>query len=280
MAWELTIRLVFFIGVFAGMAYWETLRPCRTLVQPKSIRWFNNLALVVVNTFVLRLLFPLAAVALALMAEERGWGVLNNIAISPFLAVIVSVVVLDFVIYLQHVLFHAIPLLWRLHRVHHADTDYDVTTGLRFHPIEIMISMLIKFSAILVLGPPVIAIIAFEIILNGCAMFNHSNIVIPRHIDRVLRLFLVTPDVHRVHHSSIKRETNSNYGFSLPWWDRLFGTYCAQPRLGHKQMEIGLNQFREAKYVKLHWLLLIPFIGSAGDYSMTPEKENSRVEET
>ena len=198
------------------------------------------------NTVVVRLLVPLAPVALALLAAERGWGLLNLVALPFWFEVALSVIVLDFVIYLQHVMFHAVPALWRLHRMHHADLDFDVTTGSRFHPVEILLSVLLKMAAVVVIGPPAAAVLIFEVLLNGTSMFNHGNVRLPVSLDRVLRWFVVTPDMHRVHHSDIPAETNSNFGFNLPWWDRLFGTYRAQPALGHENMTIGLDTFREA----------------------------------
>ena len=266
MEWEFIARLSAFFGVFAIIAFWETRRPRRQLSQPKSVRWFNNLGIVVINTLVLRLIFPMAAVGMAFTATANDWGLLNNYNIPYFFAVLIGIIALDFVIYLQHVMFHAIPLLWRLHMVHHADLDYDVTTGLRFHPIEIVLSMLIKLAAIAVLGPPVLAVLIFEILLNATAMFNHGNLRLPGRVDRLLRLILVTPDMHRVHHSDIKRETNSNYGFSLSWWDRIFGTYRDQPELGHTGMTIGLKQFRDPARLTLPHLLALPFRGRVGEY--------------
>ncbi|MDA3833543.1 MAG: sterol desaturase family protein, partial [Spirochaetales bacterium] len=206
------------------MALWEVIAPRRRLVASKAVRWVNNIGLVVLNSFVLRLLFTAAAVGVASFASAHGWGLLNYYPTPFALAVIVSVITLDLMIYLQHVMVHAVPALWRFHRVHHADPDFDVTTGARFHPIEIILSMLIKFAAIAVLGPPVLAVIIFEVLLNATAMFNHSNVRMPVSIDKVLRLFVVTPDMHRVHHSVEDDEANSNFGFNLPWWDRLFGT--------------------------------------------------------
>jgi sterol desaturase/sphingolipid hydroxylase (fatty acid hydroxylase superfamily) len=176
---------------------------------------------------------------------------------------------MDFIIYLQHVLVHAVPLLWRLHRMHHADLDYDVTTGARFHPIEIILSMLIKFATIVVLGPPVVAVVIFEILLNATAMFNHGNVRLPLGLDRVLRLILVTPDMHRVHHSVEDDEANCNFGFSLPWWDRLFGTYRDQPRGGHEGMTIGIHKFRTPKEASwLPGMLLLPFRGKVSAYTI------------
>lgn len=270
---ELVIRLTAFIGVFLIIAFWETKRPRRSLKLDKGKRWLNNMGLVVVNTITLRLVFPAAAVGIATQANEMGWGVLNQITIDYSFAVVLSVIALDLVIYLQHVMFHSIPLLWRLHLVHHADLDYDLTTGLRFHPIEILLSMLIKFAAILVLGPPIVAVIIFEVLLNASAMFNHGNLRLPKQLDAILRLVIVTPDMHRVHHSVIKRETNSNYGFNLSIWDRLFGTYRTQPQYGHDGMTIGLNQIRDPKKQKLHWLLLLPFISKVGEYPINRDSD-------
>ncbi len=215
---EIAIRLGFFIGVFMAVAIWELMAPRRDLTVSKLARWCNNLGLVFFNTLVLRLLFPAAAAGVAALAQQRGWG-LMNIYQTPFpVATVLSIVIMDWVVYLQHVMFHAIPLLWRLHRVHHADPDYDVTTGARFHPLEIILSMLIKFATILVLGPPLVAVVIFEVLLNATAMFNHGNIRLPLGVDRVLRLFLVTPDMHRVHHSVHAPLANSNFGFNLQFY--------------------------------------------------------------
>ena len=266
MSHEATIRLGVFLGVFILVAVAEMLAPRRALSTAKGMRWFGNLGVVFINTLTVRALFPAAAVGMALLADERGWGLLNNVEIPYWLAVVIAVVVLDFIIYLQHIMFHAVPALWRLHMMHHADLDFDVTTGARFHPVEIIISMLIKLAAISVLGPPVLAVLIFEVVLNATAMFNHSNWRLPVAVDRVLRLFVVTPDMHRVHHSVIARETNSNFGFNLPWWDRLFGTYRAQPEQGHEGMTIGLTQFRDPKRLTLPWMLALPFIGKPGEY--------------
>ena len=264
---EAGIRLAFFLGTFAVMAIWEMLAPRRVLQVPKGVRWANNIGLVVLNTVVLRLLFPAAAVGMAAFAVQQGWGVLNAVALPAWLAFVIAVVALDFVIWLQHVMVHAIPLLWRLHRVHHADPDYDLTTGARFHPIEIILSMLIKFAAIAVLGPPVAAVIVFEVLLNAMAMFNHGNVRLPAAVDRVLRWFVVTPDMHRVHHSVEDDETNSNFGFNLSVWDRLFGTYRAQPRGGHEGMTIGIRGYAQRRDVTwLSGMLLLPFRGRIDGY--------------
>jgi sterol desaturase/sphingolipid hydroxylase (fatty acid hydroxylase superfamily) len=216
------------------------------------------------NPLSVRLLFPVLPTAMALLANERQWGLLNNFDLPYWLEVAIGVIAMDFIIYLQHVLHHAIPTLWRLHMVHHADLDYDVTTGLRFHPIEIVISMGIKLMMVAALGPPALAVLIFEVALNATAMFNHSNIHIPIAVDRVLRYFVVTPDMHRLHHSVIIRETNSNYGFNLPLWDRLFGTYKDHPDMGHMDMVIGLSQFRDPRELTLPRLLILPFVGDPG----------------
>ncbi|MEZ5542361.1 MAG: sterol desaturase family protein [Pseudomonadota bacterium] len=266
---EVTIRLGCFLGVFAVMAVWELLAPRRRLQAPKAVRWASNLGLVFLNSLILRLLFPAAAVGMAVFAATQGWGLFNYVTVPPWVAFVAALVVLDFCIWLQHVMVHAVPLLWRLHRVHHADLDIDVTTGARFHPLEILLSMLIKFAVILLLGPPLVAVIVFEALLNATAMFNHSNVRIPSRIDRLLRLVLVTPDMHRVHHSVADDETNSNFGFNLPWWDRLFGTYRAQPRAGHTGMTIGIHTFRSQRWCSwLPGMLAIPFVGGVRGYAI------------
>lgn len=257
---EPLIRLGFFIGVFAAVALWEVLAPRRALTLGRTVRWASNLGIVALNTLIVRLLFPAAAVGVAAFCAAHGWGVLNLIDLPLWMAILLAVVAMDFVIWLQHVMVHAVPLFWRLHRVHHADLDYDVTTGARFHPLEIVLSMLIKFATIVVLGPPVVAVVIFEVLLNATSMFNHGNVRLPAVADRVMRLFVVTPDMHRVHHSVYEFETNSNYGFCLPWWDRLFGTYRAQPRDGHVGMLIGLTEFRDARQAdRLAGMLAMPF---------------------
>lgn len=266
--YEAPLRLFFFLGIFAAVGYAETTFPRRILTTSKSGRWFANLGIVVLNSVALRFVFPLAAMGMAVLAEQRGWGLLNNIHVPYALAVIVSVLALDFVIYLQHVMFHAVPTLWRLHMMHHADLDFDVTTGSRFHPIEILLSMVIKMAAVAALGPPALGVFLFEVLLNGTAMFNHGNLKLPTNLDRVLRLFVVTPDMHRVHHSVFPFEANSNFGFNMPWWDRLMGTYRPQPRLGHEGMTIGLNQFRDPTRLTLPWMLILPFVGQLGSYAI------------
>ena len=266
---EAVIRLGCFLGVFGAMALWELRVPRRRLTVSKAQRWGNNIALVALNTLMLRLLFPAAAVGLATLAAAQGWGLLNAVQLPLVISAIIAVVVLDFVIWLQHVMFHAVPAFWRLHRVHHADLDYDLTTGARFHPIEIVLSMLIKFAAILVLGPPVVAVILFEVILNAMAMFNHANVRLPGRVDRALRWLVVTPDMHRVHHSIEDDETNSNFGFNLSCWDRLLGTYRAQPRAGHQGMTIGIRGQRDPRRVdRLDGMLALPFVGKVSDYAI------------
>jgi sterol desaturase/sphingolipid hydroxylase (fatty acid hydroxylase superfamily) len=263
---EPAIRLGFFLSIFAIVALWEVFAPRRALTVSKLLRWSSNLGLVVLNTVVLRLIFPLAAVGLAAFAAANGWGVLNHFEVPFWVAVPLAVIAMDFVIWLQHVMVHAVPALWRLHRVHHADLDYDLTTGARFHPLEIILSMLIKFATIVVLGPSVLAVLIFEVLLNGTAMFNHGNIRLPQAVDRVLRWFVVTPDMHRVHHSIEDDETNSNFGFNLPWWDRLFGTYRDQPRAGHLGMTIGIRDFTDPRQVdRLDGMLWLPFKGEIKD---------------
>ncbi len=265
---EPAIRMAFFIGIFLIVAIFELLVPRRPLSTSKTSRWFGNIGIVIINTVLLRVLFPAAAAGMAVWISRQGWGAFNNFELPYWLKVVLSVIILDLVIYLQHVMFHAVPLLWRLHMVHHADLDYDVTTGTRFHPIEIILSMVIKGAAISVLGPPVLGVIIFEILLNGTAMFNHGNFFIPLKIDRMLRWVVVTPDMHRVHHSVFPSETNHNFGFNLPWWDRVMGTYRAQPSRGHEGMTIGLNQFRDPSRLTLPWMLILPFIGKQGRYAI------------
>lgn len=254
------IRLSAFFGVITIMISWEFLAPRRTNTYSRWQRWPHNIGIVFLNTIVMRLVFPMAAIGIALAAERAGWGLFNQITIlPPWLVIVLCVVMLDLTIYLQHVLVHGVPLMWRFHRMHHTDLDYDVTTGSRFHPVEILFSMVIKIIVVSALGAPVEAVLVFEVILNASAMFNHANARLPLSLDRILRLFVVTPDMHRVHHSIIAGETNSNYGFALPWWDRIFGTYKDQPKEGHQDMIIGINQFRHASELRLDKMLSQPF---------------------
>lgn len=266
LAYEPAIRLGFFFGVLGCMALWEVLAPRRVRDFPRLVRWSNNLAIVAVDTLLLRIVFPTVAVGLALVGEQRDWGLLNNLNLPYWVAVVLSVILLDLAIYLQHVLFHAVPALWRLHRMHHADLDFDVTTGVRFHPLEILLSMVIKFTVIAALGASALGVLIFEVLLNATSMFNHGNVRMPERVDRVLRWLVVTPDMHRVHHSIIAGETNSNFGFNLPWWDRLLGTYRAQPADGHEGMTIGIGLFRTPRDLWLDRLLVQPFLSNSGDY--------------
>jgi len=256
---ELAIRLAAFAGVFSVMALWELLAPRRPLAVGRSPRWPSNLGILVADVLVVRLLLPTAAAGVALVAAERGFGLFHVIGLPFWLAAPIGFLALDLVIYGQHVMFHHVPWLWRLHRMHHADLDIDVTTGVRFHPVEILLSLVIKIATVALLGIPVAAVVCFEVVLNATSMFNHANASLPRWLDRVARLMLVTPDMHRVHHSVLRQETDSNFGFNLPWWDRLFGTYRAEPRAGHDGMTIGLPVFRDPGELRLDRLLTQPF---------------------
>jgi sterol desaturase/sphingolipid hydroxylase (fatty acid hydroxylase superfamily) len=265
-AHEPSVRLGSFIGIFALMAAWELIAPRRALPVGRARRWPGNLGIVAINALLLRLVFPTAAVGLAIAAERHGWGLFNAFPVPDWAALAASVVALDLAIYFQHVLLHAVPALWRLHRMHHADLGFDVTTGLRFHPVEILLSMVIKLAVVAALGPPAVAVVAFEVLLNATSMFNHGNVRIPAFLDRLLRWIVVTPDMHRVHHSIVLNETNSNFGFNLSWWDRLFGTYRAQPAAGHQAMTIGIEQFRDPRELRLDRMLIQPWLGSASTY--------------
>jgi sterol desaturase/sphingolipid hydroxylase (fatty acid hydroxylase superfamily) len=265
LAHEPALRLVAFGGVLAAMAAWEALAPRRARTLSRRRRWPANLGIVALNTVIVRALFPTAAVGIALSAEGQGWGLFSEYAVPTWIAVTGGVILLDLAIYLQHAMFHAIPALWRLHRMHHADLDIDVTTGARFHPVEIALSMLIKLMVIAALGVPAAAVLVFEVLLNASSMFNHSNVRMPSSLEKVLRWLVVTPDMHRVHHSIERDETNSNFGFNLSLWDRLFGTYRAQPRAGHASMRIGIPDFRDpAQCNGLAGMLAIPFLPGTG----------------
>src|SRR2546421_6156618 len=263
------LRLATFLAVFAAVAVWELAAPRRKPAFERGARWPHNLGLLALDAIVLRLAAPGAAVAVAMTAQAAGWGLLNATALPVWLAVVLGLVLLDLAIYFQHVMFHAVPALWRLHRVHHADLDFDVTTGARFHPIEILISTAVKCAAIAALGAPVISVFVFEILLNATAMFNHANASLPQRLERWLRWLVVTPDMHRVHHSVRYEESSSNFGFNLPWWDRLFGTYRAQPRLGHAAMTIGVDAFRSSQELRLDRLLVQPLRDTPGQYPIT-----------
>lgn len=265
--WEGWVRLGAFGLVFVSIAVLELWSPrlerAELVGAFKARRWFTNLAVVVLSSTVLRILLPVTALGAAMFAQDRQWGLFHLVSVNPVLSGVVAFVVLDFAVWAEHLASHKIPLLWRVHKMHHADTGIDVTTGLRFHPVEIILSMLWKMAVVVALGAPVVAVLVFEVVLNATAMFNHSNIRLPLGFDRLLRRVVVTPDMHRVHHSTLRRETDSNYGFNLPVWDRLFGTYIDQPRAGHDAMSIGLSEFRDRRPSKLFWSLGLPFARNA-----------------
>lgn len=263
---EAVVRLTFFGGIFILVALWEVFWPRRSHVVSKGRRWLNNIVLISLNTLLIRLMAPLVPIALAIHGAKKGWGLFNIVSLEPVVEILLTVLLLDLIIYLQHLMFHAVPLLWRFHMVHHADLGIDVTTGLRFHPVEIFISLGIKLGAVFLLGAPPVGVLIFEVILNGTAMFNHGNIYINPRFDTFLRLLVVTPDMHRVHHSVAIGETNSNFGFNFPWWDRLLGTYRQRSYKEQKEIVIGLSQYRE--HVPLLKMLLLPFTGDPGRYSI------------
>jgi sterol desaturase/sphingolipid hydroxylase (fatty acid hydroxylase superfamily) len=273
-ATEITLRIASFASIFALMAAWEVLRPCRTLLAGRTPRWPSNLGILLVDALAVRLMVPTAAVGMAVIATDRGWGVLNQMPLPGWLAGFLGFLALDLVIYAQHYMFHRVPWLWRLHRMHHADLDVDLTTGVRFHPFEILISMAIKIGAVLALGVPALAVLLFEIVLNATSVFNHANVAMPARLDRILRLFVVTPDMHRVHHSIVRTETDSNFGFNLPWWDWLFRTYRSQPMAGHTGMTIGLPIFRDRKGLRLDRLLTQPFRNDVPQSEAAPKLRN------
>jgi len=262
------VRFVVFGAVLAAMAAWELAAPRRRQKLERKARWPGNLGVVVLDTLLVRLIFPMGAVAAALAAEAGGWGLFNALRAPAWIAIPASVILLDLAIYLQHVLFHAVPAFWRLHRMHHADLEFDVTTGVRFHPVEILLSMVIKLAVVTALGAPAFAVLVFEVLLNATSMFNHGNVSLPHGLDRVLRWVVVTPEMHRVHHSVEVYETNSNFGFNLPWWDRLFGTYRDQPEAGHLGMTIGIAQFRDPAEQRLDHMLTQPFREDARMYPL------------
>ena len=269
---ETIIRISAFAIVFGLLTFWEMWKPRRRLVVSKVTRWVANLSGVFLDAIGVRLLFGAGAAGMALLVTDRHWGIMNHVEAPLWFKTVLAVIVLDFILYIQHVLFHAVPLLWRFHMMHHADLDCDVTTGVRFHPVEVALSMLIKLAAIMVLGPSPAAVLIFEVLLNATSMFNHSNVRIPVTIDRALRLIVVTPDMHRVHHSILPRETNTNFGFNLPWWDRLLGTHRAQPDGGHEVMTLGLQQFRDPAHLTITGILLLPFVGAPGGYPLGRDK--------
>lgn len=256
---EATIRLSLFLGGFSLLALWEWLKPKRELTQVKFKRWFNNIALVICSTLVVRIILPTAAIAIAYLVEQKNLGFANYVELSFWPKVFITFILLDLIIYFQHAMFHALPIMWRIHRVHHSDLDCDVTTGLRFHPLEILLSILIKFSAIIALGAPVLTVILFEVVLNLMSMFTHSNIYLNHTFERILRWVFVTPDMHRIHHSTQENETNSNFSFNLSLWDRIFATYMAEPKAGQQGMTIGLEQFRKPNWQGFSGLISMPF---------------------
>jgi sterol desaturase/sphingolipid hydroxylase (fatty acid hydroxylase superfamily) len=270
---ELYVRVGAALAVFAAMALWEALAPRRALAVGRMRRWPSNLGMLVLDALLVRLLIPTAAVGVAVIASQCGWGLLNITPWPAWLEGLMGFAVLDLAIYAQHVAFHKVPLLWRLHRMHHADLDIDVSTGLRFHPIEIILSTLIKIAVVVLIGVPAVAVIAFEVVLNATSMFNHSNAAMPLWLDRIVRLLVVTPDMHRVHHSIRRHETDSNFGFNLPWWDRLFGTYRALPEAGHDNMTIGLPIFRDPAELRLDRLITQPFRDDAAAAAATQRIE-------
>ncbi len=256
---EAQIRLAIFVGLFVTLALLELLAPRREVKPVKARRWMTNIGIVILDSVIVRLVFKAAAVGGALWAAENGIGLFNNVAAPFWLAVVISFVVLDFAVWLEHVASHKIPIFWRIHRMHHSDVEFDLTTAVRFHPIEIVLSMAWKYLIVLVLGAPAISVLIFEVVLNGAAMFNHANLKLPLWLDRWLRLLIVTPDMHRVHHSIDMRETDSNYGFNLSIWDRIFRTYTDQPALGHEGMKIGLSEWQDERPTGIGWTLMVPF---------------------
>ncbi|MCM2316253.1 MAG: sterol desaturase family protein [Thermoanaerobaculia bacterium] len=254
---EALIRLAIFVAGFAMLASLEVAKPEAGLRIRRLVRWPRNLAMLLINTVVVRVAFPAGAVAAAILADQRGWGLLNRVELNPALEMIFAIVALDLVVYGQHMLFHLVPVLFRFHRVHHADLDFDITLATRFHPIEMLASMVIKYAAVLLLGASAVTVLVFESVLNLTSMFNHANMRLPEKLDRLLRLIVVTPAMHRVHHSFHPSETNSNFGFNLPWWDRLFGTYRRQSV--DSPIEIGLPGLLEETNQSLAWMLRFPF---------------------
>jgi sterol desaturase/sphingolipid hydroxylase (fatty acid hydroxylase superfamily) len=273
LAAEPLIRFGAFAVVLAAVGLWEVLTPCRRSSYSRAARWPHNFGLLAVDVLVVRLLAPGAAIAVALAGEAHGWGLVNGLGLPAWLAIPLAVVLLDLAIYFQHATFHAVPTLWRLHRVHHADLEFDLTTGTRFHPIEILISVAVKCAAVAAIGAPAVAVLLFEVLLNATAIFNHANAKLPVRLDAWLRRLIVTPDMHRVHHSIRYNESASNFGFNLPWWDRLFGTYRAQPAAGHEAMIIGVDAFRSARDLRLDQLLLQPFRETPGGYAINRRPE-------
>lgn len=260
------LRLALFLAVLLAVAAWEALAPRRRQSVARRVRWPHNLGLALLNGAVLRVVAPGMVIGVAIAGDAQGWGLMNAIDLPAWAAVLGGIVLLDLAIYFQHVMFHAVPTLWRLHRVHHADVEFDVTTGVRFHPVEMLISTLVKCAAVVALGAPALAVLAFEVLLNTTSMFNHANASLPPRVERWLRWLVVTPDMHRVHHSVRYDESSSNFGFSLPWWDRIFATYRGQPALGHDAMTIGVDAFRAPEESRLDRLIVQPFRDTPGQY--------------
>ena len=258
------IRLACFIVIFAGVAFWECVSPRRPQQISRWVRWPSNIGISLINAVLVRVISPSALIGIALVAEHQDWGVFHQLAIPPWLDILFAIALLDLAVYFQHRIFHKVPILWRLHRMHHADLEFDVTTGFRFHPIEILLSLAFKIFIVVLLGAPALAVLIFEVLLNATSMFNHGNVKIPVRFETLLRWILVTPDMHRVHHSKVTDEFNSNFGFNIPWWDRLLGTYRAQPDEGHDGMTIGLELFRARKDLRLDRMLAQPFLSNSG----------------
>lgn len=266
---EALIRLAAFLGILGLMASWEVLAPRRRLATSKLSRWVANLSVAALNTVLLRAVVATGAVGAATVTAAQHWGVLHQLSWPTGVEGLLAVVALDLVLYLQHVVFHAVPVFWRFHMMHHADLDVDVTTGARFHPVEVIISLFIKLGAVVLLGASPAAVLAFEVLLNATSMFNHSNVRMPETVDRCLRWIIVTPDMHRIHHSVVASETNTNFGFNLPWWDRLLDTYRPEPAHGHEGMTLGLEQFRDPARLGLAGMLALPFVGPTGSYPLS-----------
>lgn len=260
---EVLIRFGFFIAVFVAIAVLESAFPRRARRLPRASRWPSNIGISLLNQVVIRLCLPATAIALAMLGEQQGWGLFSQLTLAPWVELLAAVLILDLVIYWQHRLYHMVPVLWRFHRMHHADVEFDVSTGIRFHPLSVLLSAAIKLGTIFLIGPAPLAVLIFEVLLNATSLFNHSNLGIPRGVDRILRLLVVTPDMHRVHHSSAPDETNRNFGFNFPWWDRMFRSYRAQPAQGHQHMEVGLATFRQEPESRLDRMLTQPFRGGS-----------------
>ncbi|WP_235071172.1 sterol desaturase family protein [Leptolyngbya sp. Heron Island J] len=251
-----------------AMRLWEIIAPCRRLSAPRLMRWFSNIGLLILGTIILRAIFPIAAVGVAMFAEKQQWGLFYTLSIPYWQSIVLTIIGLDFTTYWQHVIFHSFPVLWQLHKVHHADLDFDVTTGFRFHPLEILLSMVGKILTILLLGTPVTAVLIFEVLLNATSMFNHGNVQLPSKLESLLRWIVVTPDMHRIHHSTITQETDSNFGFNLPWWDYLFGTYRPWPSVSHQKMAIGLTEYqKDLRVAQLQWMLVLPFLKQPSNHN-------------